>query len=50
MKANASKYSQALFEILTEEDKNKMVAACDRFIELIDEKSVEIDLDTLTFK
>ena len=34
----------------TEEDKNKMVAACDRFIELIDEKSVEIDLETMTFK
>ena len=34
----------------TEDDKNKMLAACDRFIELIDENSIEIDPDTLTVK
>jgi hypothetical protein len=36
--------------IPTQEDKDKMVAACDRFIELLDEKSVAIDVDTMTFK
>jgi hypothetical protein len=51
-KRNLQKRWDQLLErvVPTQEDKDKMVAACDRFMELIEEKSVAIDLDTMTYK